>query len=130
MKTMKYLSMLLMLLVFSIGMVSCSNDDNEPTGDYASEVAGIYTGKLSVNNTVIEDAYVVRVDKISSKVVRVNAEFYQDGYENYNVSYVNGQYVFESETSVNITISVIGKAMNLSYLSVGGNINTFRGTRD
>ena len=130
MKAMKYVSMLLIMLTMSISMISCGSDNDDPTNDYASAIAGVYTGKLTVNNTVIEDAYVVRVDKISSTVVCVSANFYPHGSENYNVSYENGQYMFESESSVNITITVTGKAMNVSFLNGAGNITTFNGSRD
>ena len=89
MKTMKFLPMLLITLAMSICMVSCSDDDDKDPAnqDYAEQVSGVYTGQLSVNNTVIQDAYVVRVSRISSTVVQVSAEFFEDGHENYNVSY-------------------------------------------
>lgn len=131
MKLFKYASMLLIMVTMCIGMVGCSKESEpEVSTDYAATVAGVYTGKLSVNGSVIEDAYVVRVDRISSTVVRVSAEFYSSGYENYNVSYVNGQYLFESESSFNITIAVTGKAMNINFLNGAGNITTFIGSKD
>lgn len=131
MKLFKYASLLLIMVAMCIGMTACS-EENEPevSTDYAGAVAGVYTGKLSVNSTVIEDAYVVRVDRISSTVARVSADFYSSGYENYNISYVNGQYLFGSESSVNITIAVTGKAMNINFLNGAGNITTFVGSKD
>ena len=47
MKTMKYLSMLLVMVVTSVCMVSCGDDDDIPT-DIATTIAGDYSGKLSV----------------------------------------------------------------------------------
>lgn len=126
MKKINYLSLLFSVIILSFSAISCSKDN----GDYASAVSGIYTGKLSVNNTVIEDAYVVSVNRISSTVVSVSAKFYPEGSENYNVEYSNGQYLFKSETSNNITINVIGKNMTISYLNVSGYITTFNGQRD
>ena len=129
MKTMKYLSMLFMMMAMTICMTSCSDDD-DPTSDYASAISGVYTGKLTVNGSVIEDAYVVRVEKISSTVVCVRAAFYSNGEENYNITYQNGQYIFESESSVNITITVTGKAINISFLNKDGSITNFNSVRD
>ena len=130
MKAMKYVSMLLIMLTMSISMISCGSDDDDPTNDYASAVAGVYTGKLTINNNVVKDVYTVRVDKISSTAVCVSAEFYSEGSENYNISYVNGQYMFKSESSVNITITVTGKVMNISYLGGNGYLYTYNGSRD
>lgn len=131
MKTMKYLSMMLIMVAMSVCMTSCGDDDDDdPVTDYAGQVAGVYTGKLTVNNTVIEDAYVVTVSKISSTVVSVMAEFYDKGVENYNVKYSSGQYLFTSETSSNITISVTAKTMTISFLNANGSITTFNGKRD
>lgn len=129
MKVMKFLAMLLAVVSMSICMASCSDDD-DAASDYASQVSGVYTGQLITNGTVVEDAYVVYVTKISSTVVQVSADFFSNGSENYNVSYENGQYEFTSESSVNITIRVNGKTMNISYLTNGGYIMNFTGTRD
>lgn len=126
---MKYFSLLLAMVAMSMCMVSCGDDDSAAS-DYAAQVAGVYTGQLTTNGTVVEDAYVVNVAKISSTVVQVSANFFSTGSENYNVSYVNGQYEFTSESSVNITIRVNGKTMNISYLTNGGYIMNFTGTRD
>ena len=132
MKTMKFLPMLLITLAMSICMVSCSDDDDKDPAnqDYAEQGSGVYTGQLSVNNTVIQDAYVVRVSRISSTVVQVSAEFFEDGHENYNVSYENGQYILSSASSYNITIVVLGHNMTISFLNGNGSMTTFNGTKD
>lgn len=131
MRTMKCLSMLLMMVALSVCMVSCGSDDDEDViADYAGQVSGVYTGKLTLDNTVIEDAYVVTIDKISSSVVKVSAEFYSGGSANYNVTYSNGQYLFQSESSSGITISVTGKSVTISFLNKNGTMTTFNGKRD
>ena len=60
----------------------------------------------------------------------MRAAFYSNGEENYNITYQNGQYIFESESSVNITITVTGKAINISFLNKDGSITNFNGVRD
>ena len=126
MKTMKYLSMLLIMVAMSVCATSCGDDDDPASeSDYASAVAGIYTGKLTVNNTVVEDAYVVTVSKVSSTVARVDADFYNDGGQNYNIKKEGGQYLF-----TNITITVTGKIIAINFLNNNGSITTFSGNRD
>lgn len=127
--TINYLMML--LVVISMGVFAgCGDDKDEPEMDAASSVMGVYTGKLRVDNKVIEDAYVVTVVKITSSVVRVSAAFYSEGGANYNVKLEGSQYVFSSETSSGINISVLGKSMTLTFLNNGGTMTTFTGTKD
>lgn len=83
-----------------------------------------------LNNKVIEDAYIVTIRRIKSTVVEVYADFYSDGSENYNVEYVNGQYHLKSETSSNVTINVVGKNINISFLNSNKSMTTYFGTRD
>lgn len=131
MKTIKYYSYLLLMLIASINLVGCSSDDEtEEVADYASQVAGVYTGKLMLDNYVIEDAYVVNVTRVSSTVVTVRAEFYEKGSANYNVELFNGQFLFRSESSSGITISVTGKNMTINFLNDAGTMTTFTGKRD
>lgn len=130
MKTMKYLSMMLMTLVMSVCMVSCGDDDDNSDADLSGQVAGVYTGKLTVDNTVIKDAYVVTVTKISSTVVKVSADFYNEGSENYNVVNSNGQYLFTSDSSSGINITVTGKSMTASFLNQNNNMTVFNGKKD
>ena len=104
MKAIKFLSVMLLLVAASVCTSSCSKDDDEDVVDYADVVSGIYTGKLTVNNQVIQDAYVVSVSKVSSKVVTVNAAFFEEGSENYNVEQEGDQYLFKSEKFHNALI--------------------------
>lgn len=130
MKTLRNLMVLFVMVSISTAFVGCSSDDDETPSDYASKVAGVYTGKLTVNGTIVEDAYVVAITKISSTVVSVSAEFYNEGIRNYNVNYSNGQYLLTSETSTNINISITGKSMTISFLNNNGSITNFNGTKD
>lgn len=130
MKIFKYLIAMVAMMMCVCTFTSCGHKEDVPT-DCASAVKGVYTGKLTIDNVVIEDAYVVYVSKISSTVVNVQADFYgDDDSENFNVVYENGQYLFLSETSANINITVTGKNMNLNYLNTGGYIVHFSGVRD
>lgn len=119
-----------MTLVMSVCMVSCGDDDDDSDADLSGQVAGVYTGKLTVDNTVIKDAYVVTVTKISSTVVKVSADFYNEGSENYNVVNSNGQYLFTSDSSSGINITVTGKSMTASFLNQNNNMTVFNGKKD
>ncbi|MBR2006808.1 MAG: type IV secretion protein Rhs [Alistipes sp.] len=126
----KFLLTLAFAVISCVSFVSCSDDDDDNLNqDMASQVAGVYTGKLTVNDEVIEDAYVVTVTRISSSVVSVSAKFLNES-ENYNIVYENGQYKFKSATINNINIVVTGKNINVSYLTNGGWMANFFGTRD
>lgn len=125
----KFLLTLAFAVISCVSFVSCSDDDDNLNQDMASQVAGVYTGKLTINDEVIEDAYVVTVTRINSTVVSVSAKFLNES-ENYNIVYENGQYKFKSATINNINIVVTGKNINVSYLTNGGWMANFFGTRD
>lgn len=126
----KFLLTLAFAVISCVSFVSCSDDDDDNLNqDMASQVAGVYTGQLTVNEEVIADAYVVTVTRISSSVVSVSAKFLDED-ENYNIVYENGQYKFKSATINNINIVVTGKNINVSYLTLGGWMANFFGTRD
>lgn len=126
----KFLLTLAFAVISCVSFVSCSDDDDDNLNqDMASQVAGVYTGKLTINDEVIEDAYVVTVTRINSSVVSVSAKFLNEP-ENYNIVYENGQYKFKSATINNINIVVTGKNINVSYLTNGGWMANFFGTRD
>lgn len=125
----KFLLTLVFAVISCVSFVSCSDDDDNLNQDMASQVAGVYTGKLTINDEVIEDAYVVTVTRINSSVVSVSAKFLNES-ENYNIVYENGQYKFKSATINNINIVVTGKNINVSYLTNGGWMANFFGTRD
>lgn len=132
MKELKRLfSIFCFLLAIGMGFTSCGSDDEvEEITDYASQVSGVYTGKLLVDNVVIEDPYYITITRISSTVVTVTAEFYDDGIENYNVEYSNGQYYLRSDTSSGISITINGKNITVNFLNNAGTMTTFNGKKD
>ena len=130
MKAIKFLSVMLLLVAASVCTSSCNKDEEEDVIDYADVLSGVYTGKLSSNNQVIQDAYVVSISKVSSKVVTVSAAFFNEGSENYNVEQEGDQYVFKSESSVNINITVSGKTLTINFLNNDFSMTTFVGEKD
>jgi hypothetical protein len=143
MKKFNFLSMVLYALIISTLSGGCtrSNDnedlppDPDPV-DFGTAVSGVYIGKLKMDNQVVEDAYVVTVTRIASKVAKVAADFYPQtsgggqGSANYNIEQVGSQYVFTSESSSGITISVASKTISISFLNQAGGMTTFTGVKD
>lgn len=117
------------ILLFGLFFSSCDKDDDEKS-DLASSVSGIYTGKLSIGSTVIEDAYVVMITKISSTIVRVDADFYADGHKNYNVKDAGSQIVLEDSTDTLTNISISGKSISISFLNENNTMTKFIGIKD
>ena len=126
----KYIKLFTMLLfaVTSLAATSCSDSD-EGNIDLASQVAGVYTGKLMINNAVVEDAYAVYINKVSTTVVSFSAPF-MTGSTNFNVVQSGPQLLLKSETEYNINITITGKSIVISYLSQSGSIVNYNGTRD
>ena len=114
-------------LMASLLLIGCQT--KEQTQSAADAVAGIYSGKLSYGTDVLQDAYVVRVVKVTSSVVTIYADF-MSGSKNYNVELRNGIYIINSETDPNITASVSGKTLSISYITNSKILATFYGNRD
>lgn len=122
---------MLLTLCFSMGaMTSCSDDDEEPNTDGSGSVAGTYSGKLLYGTETIEDAYVVTIKKVTSSVVTVYADFLDDEGMNCNVSQSGGTYTLVNEAQPNISITVYGNTISISYLTAGGWMYTFNGRKD
>ncbi len=125
---------MLLTLCFSVGvMTSCSDDDDEPQTDNGTAVAGTYSGRLSYGTTIVEDAYIVTISRVTSSVVTVYAGFLDKVYDeglNCNVSQSNGTYTLVNEAQPNISITVYGNTINISYLTGGGLMYTFNGQKD
>lgn len=127
----KLFSVFCFLLAINVGFTSCSSDkETEEISDYGAQVSGVYTGKLYVDNDVIEDPYYITISRIASTVVTVAAEFYEDGSENYNVEFENGQYTLISDTSTGITITISGKNITINFLNNAGSMTSFKGRKD
>lgn len=126
----KKLLLALMTFVFAFTFSACHDDpDPEPTYDYASKVSGVYIGKLSSGGQVIEDVYVVSIDRITNVAVSVNADFFNSS-TNFNVTYSNGIYTLSSGNYNNITITVQNKTLTINFLNAYGTMTTFYGIRD
>lgn len=110
-----------------LSVLACTKDSEY--SDDASAVAGVYTGKLLYGTSVVEDAYVISVGRISSSVVSVTADFL-NGSMNFNVQKTSSGYNLVSETIANIQMTVSGKALTVNYQTTGGYMFTFQGTRD
>ena len=124
---MKKLFVVLMAIVTLLTVASCKKD--EEVTDYGTAVAGVYTGKLMYGTQTVEDAYVVTITRISSTVVSMYANFL-NGSANFNVSKNGSVYSLVSETEYNITSTVSGNQLTVSYLTVGDLMFTFSGKKD
>lgn len=92
-KLLKLMAMLLMIVTMSVPMTSCGSDDDDDPKDPASKITGVYTGKLVSDGYVIDDAYAVTVERVSTSVVLVTApDIFSTTTRNYNVEYNNGIY--------------------------------------
>lgn len=120
--------LLLAVLVSAFAFSSCGGDDDEPEQDYGSKIAGQYAGKLESNNTVLADAYVVSITRVSNTVVTVHADFLSKS-ENFNVTLSNGIYYLKNETAGYINLSVRGDNLSASYTNKYGSLVTFEGKR-
>ncbi len=131
-KSLKIFAFLMMLLVSTPAFVSCSSDkDDEPEQNYAAYIVGVYTGSLTSGNEVLDDAYVVKIDRISDKMVSMEAKFFPDDESvNFNVSYNNKVYTLSTSNVHNMTVTVTGKTLLISYLNNAGSQTTFSGSRD
>lgn len=130
---MKRFVALFLALATAMTVLSCEvvNPDPEPVinDDYGTIVSGVYTGKLHYGTETIEDAYVVRISRVSKTVVTMTAEFL-DGSANFNVTKTGETYTLSSETVYNINTTIAGKQIHISYLTTGGYMFTFSGVKD
>jgi len=137
MKSIKFLGWMFISLLASVSLTSCSDDDDEPepqpvveSVDMASAIEGVYSGQRKVGTSVVDDAYIVRVVKLTSTTVRVEADFYgDDGGENFNVTKQGDQYVLINETSQGISITITGKTISINYLTNGGYMMSYVGIK-
>ena len=126
---MKKIVVLLLALATILPIASCKKDNTE-TSDYATAVSGVYTGKLLYGTETVKDAYVVTLSRISSTVVSMSADFLDGDVTNFNVTKSGNTYSLSSESVYNITTTVSGKQLNISYLTTGGYMFSFSGTKD
>lgn len=130
--------MLVFAVFISVTSVSCSkdsdDDDSKKTeeeigGSLADQVSGTYVGQLANGSTVIEDAYAITVTKLNDVSVSVNAKFFSGKDYNFTLTQSGNQILFSNTTMSNITMYVIGSTLYVSYLTSGGNMNTYTGKK-
>ena len=124
----------MLLIVLALGFTSCGSDDKDddapsPQISLADKVACTYSGRLSLGETVLEDAYIVTVTKQTANTVSVYAKFFGDNAKNFNLSESNGQIHFSNSTLSNFNMSVTGNAVVINYLSGSGNMLTYVGNK-
>ena len=95
----------------------------------ADRVEGIYSGRLMLGETVMEDAYIVKIFKQTDNTVTVEAPFFGGDTYNFNLTENGNQILFSNSTIQNYSMSVMGNQVSISYLSNGGNMLTYNGTK-
>lgn len=102
--------------------------------DFAAIVAGTYVGKLISGGEVVNDAYKIILTKLNSTSVEMDAAFfYNNGVRNvinFNVSMSQNQYVLTNSNYTDLTITVTGKVLNVSFVNAAGTLTTFSGNKD
>lgn len=120
------------VVLSSFAFTGCSDDDDDAvSADYASAISGTYTGKLLVANETAEDAFPIRLSRVSNTVCTAHCDIisWLNG-TNFNISLINGQYVLENATEGNMTFIVTGKTMLLTFSNTYGAQVSFTGVRD
>ena len=131
MKKITFLILALVSAAFLVLTTGCEKAEGQGSTDYGRTVAGVYTGKLLYGTEIIEDAYVVRLNRVSSTVVTMYADFFGDDLcANFNISREGNVYSLYSATVYNMTTTVSGKQITINYLTTGGNMYTFSGAKD
>lgn len=127
-----------MAVTLSVGLASCGDDKKddkpEPTPDpvvlsLADMVSGTYSGRLTLGDEVKADAYIIDITKLTSTTVAVKAKFFGDDPMNFNLSQVNGLVIFSNATLSNFDMSYTNGSIVINYLSNGGNMLTYRGSK-
>ncbi|MBO4263180.1 MAG: hypothetical protein J5871_00690 [Bacteroidales bacterium] len=112
------------------GLAGCENDYDPTPVDYGRAISGVYAGKLLYGTEIVEDAYVVRLTRVSSSVVSMTARFLGNDSYNFNISKDGNVYSLYSATVYNMTTTISANQMNVTYLTEGGLLFTFTGSKD
>lgn len=95
----------------------------------ADLVEGTYSGRLTLGEEVLEDAYIIKIKKLTDNTVAVNAQFFGDGDINFNLSLSGNQIAFTNATLSNFNMYVLGNTVVINYLANGGYMLTYTGTK-
>ena len=130
-KTLNFLTWMLVML-FAVPFVSCSDDDDDADVDLADIVAGTYVGTLQ-NIYSTNDAYVVTITRVSATAVTIEAAFLTDsdgGVAVFNVSQYGTQYILtNSYYDTRISVIIVGSTLNISFSNQAGSMTTFIGSK-
>lgn len=134
MKTIKYLSMWLMIVAMSVSFVGCGDDD-EPTTDYAGVIAGTYSGDLRrMSDGTTKPGYVIltRVSETTVFLTLLKSESLNiDLQENYELNIIenNGSYKLTTGSNYQISGFVTGKRLELTAVFASGHTFVFSGSK-
>ncbi len=139
-KILKLTSVLLVAMVVGFTFGSCKEDEDEdlkPTSqqtvtsqDPSDAVAGTYAGKMTIGGTVTNDAYVVTLQRQTSTTVTMQAKFLGDDPAAFVVEEAKaGGYELKNSSWGNLTAYVNGKTLTVNYLTQGGYLASYVGTK-
>jgi len=94
----------------------------------AGQVCGTYSGKLMSGTTVVKDAYIVTIEKLTDNTVCVKASFFGESTHNFNLVQSNNQISFNNEMIVGFNMIYNNGSLNINYQSKSGML-TYTGTR-
>lgn len=118
----------MVLFLASPMLVSCGGDDDD-NQNYGQDVEGQYVGELSSEGVVIDDTYVIKLNRISDNLVEMEAAFLADGSDNFNVSLDNGVYTLSTIKHSNMSVMVTRGNLRITFLNNAGTTTSFSGTR-
>ncbi len=118
----------MVLFLASPMLVSCGGDDDD-NQNYGKDVEGQYVGELSSEGVVIDDTYVIKLNRISDNLVEMEAAFLADGSDNFNVSLDNGVYTLSTIKHSNMSVMVTRGNLRITFLNNAGTTTSFSGTR-
>lgn len=126
------------VLLTAVPFSSCSDNDGEEEVigvTPADLISGVYSGRRMVGTTVVSDAYIVEIKKITGTTVSLKADFYvsdtnPEGIMNFNVTKQGEQYVLENATESMINIIISGNSISITYLTNGDYMMSYYGTKD
>ncbi len=121
-----------MVLAMAISFTACGGDDNDDSvsEDLATKITGTYAGTLSSGGYVIDDTYTVTISRVTDTVVSVYADFFGESVK-FNVSYNSSSkiYTLTSSSYTNVSMTISGKTLFVSFTNKGGTMTTFEGSR-
>lgn len=135
MKTMKYLSVMLMMLVFGVCMAGCGDDDENEILDSASRIEGDYVGTLKPIGYTDEPARAyVTLTRRANDVVSFTCSCETFGINSNSINLTieerNGSVMYlSSESSYAVEGTVSQKSLSITF-SLGNAEWFFSGSKD